>query len=77
MARPHKIEVHEMLTFFVNHEVEGASATTADGTQRKTLLRKGGVYLVRRRYLVAGEKDQVVYQGENLEEAVRSYNGLS
>ena len=48
---PHRIEFSEIATFFAFHEIEAASATTADGTQRKRLIKRGGFYIVSRRYL--------------------------
>lgn len=80
MPRPHRIDATEMVAFLDAHYVEYASATTADGTQRKSIGRQGtGHYVVSRRYLsVAAQEDgpQVVYVGTDANEAVRLYNGL-
>ena len=81
MPSPHRIVSADLVTFFNDYVVEGASATTADGTQRKRLVHRGdGSYATQRRYLAevglgAGWTD--VYQGADLDEAVRVYNGLS
>ncbi len=77
MSRPHKIDAAEIASYLEAHVLEVASATTADRTQRKRLLRKGGsTLIVDRRYLVEREP-QVIYTGTDLEEAVRVYNSLS
>ena len=75
----HKVDVSILdgLSF-----VQVASATTVDGTQRKTLTAAVGKsqFLVRRWYiafLAADRKDpETVYEGADLTEAVRLYNGL-
>ena len=73
---PHKIDVHEMASYLASHVVEFASAPTSDGTQRKQVSCRGGnTFLVERRYL--GESLwKIVYEGPDLDEAVRMYNGL-
>lgn len=77
MSRPHKINVSEIRAYLEAHVLEVASATTADRTQRKRLLRKGSAtIIVDRRYLVEREP-QVVYEGTDLDEAIRVYNSLS
>lgn len=77
MTRPHNITAAEMAIFFGETEVVAASATTADGTQRKRLLRRGsGLYITCRRYIGENGDWQPVYSGPDLDEAVRMYNGL-
>lgn len=73
---PHKIDAFEMATFLASQVVQVASATTADGTQRKQVSCRGGnTYLVERRYIGEGQW-QTVYEGPDLVEATRFYNGL-
>jgi len=77
MSRPHKIHAADVRTYLESHVHEVASATTADQTQRKRLLRKGwSTLLVDRRYLVDRDP-QVIYEGPDLDEAIRVYNSLS
>ena len=87
MPSPHRIDEATMAAFFNDYIVEGASATTADGSQRKRLVQRarraerGGItYIVQRRYIAevglgGGWTD--VYSGSDLDEAVRFYNSLS
>ena len=84
MPKPHKIEVAEITTYLDNYVVWIADATTADRTQRKRLTRKGATFIVDRRYFAPdglhrnftpNEKEQVVHSGDDLDEAVRVYNG--
>ena len=79
--QPHHVGVPELATFFAEQVTVGASATTADGMQRKELVRKGdGTYVVRRKYLVDPLIDQewwAAYEGLFLETAVTEYNRLS
>lgn len=77
MPRPHKLDLGVMADFFNTTEVEAASATTADGTQRKRLLRRGNsTYVVTRRYLGSDESTQEVYEGPSLPDAITAYNRL-
>lgn len=76
MYEPHKIDIQEVRRFLDSAPIHIASARTLDSTQRKTLSRTGSVFLVQRRYLDEAEWE-VVYRGEDLDEAVRLYNGLS
>lgn len=83
MTRPrlhpnvHRVTLEEMGSFFQDKLIEGASATTLDGTQRKSLCKQGNDYLVRRRYFAGTDRKwEVVYKG-SLDEAVRIYNGMS
>lgn len=78
MPRPHKIDFESMADFFASTEVEAASATTCDETQRKRLLRRGAAtYCVDRRYIQGTDIQwQPVYSGPDLCEAIRLYNGL-
>lgn len=79
--RPHRIDTTDLIPFFNGYVIEAASATTADGTQRKRLIKRGdGTYGTQRRYtaeigLGGGWTD--VYAGTDLSEAVRVYNSLS
>ena len=77
---PHKVTVKELWKYEEDRWDNFASATTADGTQRKHLdVRIGSHgYRVQRRYFA--EKPDTwatIYEGRDLEEAVRIYNGLS
>lgn len=78
-AAPHRIDETTMAAFFKDYVVEGASATTADGTQRKRLVHRGdGSYATQRRYILGiGDGWADVYAGTDLSEAVRVYNSLS
>lgn len=76
MHDPRKIDIQEVKRFLDSFRIHIASARTLDSTQRKTLSRTGSVFLVQRRYLIEAEW-KVVYRGEDLDEAVRLYNGLS
>jgi hypothetical protein len=76
MNVPHKIDetVVEGLAPYL-----AASSTTADGTQRKRLYVAVGrtSYRVTRRYLlVVTTFETTIYEGDDLSEAVRIYNGM-
>lgn len=74
---PHRVVVTAIRDYVRRHQLELASATTADGTQRKRLYRHGpAMYMVARRYVTGREPEVVVWSGRSLDEAVRRYNGL-
>ena len=80
MQQGHRIEdIEKMRDFFDGTLAQGASATTADGTQHKALLMKGNrEYVVQRRYLNSiSETCEVVYSGGSLRCAIDAYNLLS
>lgn len=82
MDKAYRVDLEELRAFFDAHEVVGASAKTADGTQIKRLVRVGDEYEVRRRYLVPGDGWESVTKWEGitsgtLEEVVAAYNRLS
>lgn len=74
---PHRVSYADVLRHFDEAVVIAASATTADRTQRKRLVRRGDKYLVMRRYLSAGEGWEVVIESNILSAAVDAYNRLS
>ena len=74
--KPHRVSPDKLRAFFDTKIIEGASATTADGTQRKRLIKQGGDFKVCRRYYA----DPLglwsdVYVG-TLAGAVAFYNGM-
>lgn len=82
--KPHQVSEIQMATFFREHDVEGASATSTDGTYRKRLIRKGGlssaIYQVTRTYIdgtpASEQKPVIVEQTGSLSLAIYAYNQL-
>ena len=80
MSASHKITVQDVLLYCKNGRWDNfASATTADGTQRKHLdVRIGSHgYRVQRRYFEDNGEWDTIYSGTSCAEAIKYYNGLS
>ena len=76
---PHKVTVKELWKYEEDRWDNFASATTADGTQRKHLdVRIGSHgYRVQRRYFEDNGEWDTIYSGTSCAEAIKYYNGLS
>lgn len=76
----HKITVQDVLLYCQNGRWDNfASATTADRTQRKHLdvrINEEGYRVTRRYFAEKPDTWITIYEGRDLEEAVRLYNGL-
>lgn len=77
--KSHRITVQDVLMFCKNRWETMTSATTVDRTQRKHLnvaVNEEG-YRVQRRYFGGNGQWETIFEGRDLEEAVRVYNRLS